>query len=175
MFFEICLIQKFTLFLGYPSYSLTVTLFALLVFSGIGSLVSERYAGHRGLALCLLLLSIMALSGFYQIGMPWVVDRFIALPLGARILMATGLLAPLGICLGAFMPIGLKTVAALGPHGSEYVAWGWAVNGFFSVTASSLATICSMGLGFRVVLALAVVFYAIGIIAISRVPAPRPQ
>jgi len=43
MFLEICLIQKLTLFLGYPTYSLTVTLFALLVSSGAGSLLSDRY------------------------------------------------------------------------------------------------------------------------------------
>ena len=42
MFFEITLIQRLTLFLGYPTYSLTVTLMSLLVFVGIGALLSGR-------------------------------------------------------------------------------------------------------------------------------------
>jgi hypothetical protein len=39
MFLEVTLIQRLTLFLGYPTYSLTVTLFALLVSTGVGSLL----------------------------------------------------------------------------------------------------------------------------------------
>jgi hypothetical protein len=40
MLIEVSLIQRLTLFLGYPTHSLTVTLFALLVSSGIGSLLT---------------------------------------------------------------------------------------------------------------------------------------
>ena len=47
MFFEITLIQRLTLFLGYPTYSLTVTLASLLIFTGVGALLSERLAGAR--------------------------------------------------------------------------------------------------------------------------------
>ena len=42
MFFEITLIQRLTLFLGYPTYSLTVTLASILIFTGVGALLSER-------------------------------------------------------------------------------------------------------------------------------------
>ena len=34
MFFEITMIQRLVRFLGYPTYSLTVTLASILVFSG---------------------------------------------------------------------------------------------------------------------------------------------
>src|SRR4029450_7863116 len=44
MLIEVSLIQRLTLFLGYPTHSLTVTLFALLVSSGIGSLLTDRPA-----------------------------------------------------------------------------------------------------------------------------------
>ena len=47
MLFEVSLIQMLTLFLGYPSYSLSVTLFGLLTASGIGSLASGAYRGRR--------------------------------------------------------------------------------------------------------------------------------
>ncbi len=39
IFFEITLIQRLTLFLGYPTYSLTVTLASLLLFTGVGALL----------------------------------------------------------------------------------------------------------------------------------------
>src|SRR4030095_3403903 len=54
------------------------------------------------------------------------------------------------------MPLGLGAVSALTGHGEEYVAWGWAVNGFASVIGSVLTTIIAMMFGFNVVLALAV-------------------
>jgi hypothetical protein len=171
MFIEIVLIQKLTLFLGYPSYSLTVTLFAILVFSGIGAFLSGRYAAARNRALGVLLAALAILAVSYEVAIPRLVDGFIGHELGTRILITVALLAPLGLCLGAFMPIGLGTVASLSPeHKEEYVAWGWAVNGFFSVTATVLATILSMTFGFRVVLFMAVAIYAIGIAALTRVP-----
>ncbi|MBI3767353.1 MAG: hypothetical protein HY271_02540 [Deltaproteobacteria bacterium] len=170
MFFEIVLIQKFTLFLGYPTYSLTVTLFALLLFTGIGSLVSPRYTQRRNRGLVVLLGMLMILMLFYQFGMGGIVGRWIGAPLAIRIGIAVACLAPLGLCLGAFMPVGLRTVAGVTEHKAEFVAWAWAVNGFFSVISSILATILSMTWGFTVVLTLAALVYLIGIVALRRIP-----
>ena len=39
---EIVLIQRFVLFLGFPTYALSVVLFSLLVFTGLGSLLAGR-------------------------------------------------------------------------------------------------------------------------------------
>ena len=174
MFFEVCLIQKLTLFLGYPTYSLTVTLFSLLVFSGIGSLLSSRYSEgrRRNAALSMLLAAVVVLMLAYRFGLTSVVGAFGGWPLALRASIAVLLLAPLGVCLGAFMPIGIRSVAATTEYEREYVAWAWAVNGFFSVVASVLATILAMSLGFGTVLLLAVVAYAIGVAALMRIPAP---
>jgi predicted MFS family arabinose efflux permease len=84
------------------------------------------------------------------------------------------MLAPVGLCLGAFMPIGLGTVASLTRHGQQYIAWSWAINGYFSVVSSVLATMLSMSFGFRVVLMLAFVVYAIGVLALSKIPELAP-
>jgi predicted membrane-bound spermidine synthase len=172
MLLEVCLIQMLTLFLGYPTYSLSVTLFGLLVFSGIGSLISGRYQHRRNRSLGLLLAAVAGLVVFYQYGMPMVIEHFVGSALGQRIALAIVMIAPLGVCLGGFMPLGLGTVAALTPHSREYVAWGWAVNGFFSVITSILSTILAMTFGFKVALFLALVVYAIGVAAMARVPAP---
>ena len=39
---EVALIQKFVLFLGHPTYALTVVIFSMLVSSGLGSYWSSR-------------------------------------------------------------------------------------------------------------------------------------
>ena len=45
---EVALLQKFGLFLGHPSYALSVVLAALLLFTGLGSLASEEIVGRLG-------------------------------------------------------------------------------------------------------------------------------
>src|SRR5262245_59403950 len=168
--YEVALIQKLTRFLGYPTRSRSVTLAALLVASGIGSLLAPRWAKRRTRSLLGLLGALAALTLLYRFGLTPLVQELVGLPLAARVALALACLAPLGLCLGAFMPIGLATVAATTPHAREYVAWAWAVNGFCSVVASVLATILAMSFGFHAVLALAAVVYAVGVAALVRIP-----
>lgn len=172
MFFEVTLIQRLTLFLGYPTYSLTVTLFALLVSTGLGSLASDRLLARRDRATATVGGVLVLLVAGYLFGLGVVTERAAAAPFTARVVIAAAVLAPLGLCLGIFMPLGLRSVAATTPHGEEYVAWAWAVNGFFSVMASVLATLLSMSFGFRVVMVLALAIYGVAIAALRRIPAP---
>jgi MFS family permease len=171
MFYEVVLIQKLTLFLGYPTRSLSVTLFALLAASGVGSLFAPRLARRRTRSLVCLLAALGALTLLYRFGLSPAISGLVGLPLAARIALALAFLAPLGLCLGAFMPIGLATFAAATEREREAVAWAWAVNGFCSVVASVLATILAMSFGFHAVLALAAAVYAVGVAALLRIPA----
>jgi hypothetical protein len=166
LFFEITLIQQLVLFLGYPTYSLTVTLASLLLFTGVGALLSGRWKQDPRRALPVLLGAIAALTAFYLFALPRLTDALLGWPLAARILVAFVVLAPLGLCLGMFMPLGLGAVAALTEHSREYVAWGWAVNGFASVIGAVATTILAMTFGFRVVLVLALVVYLIALAAL---------
>jgi len=170
MFFEICLIQKLTLFLGYPTYTLTVTLFSLLLFSGLGSLASGFYLDRRNQALGWLAAGLLVLTLFFQFGLDPLVAALMSWTFSARVLVTVAIVAPLGLCLGAFMPLGLGTVARLGALRSESIAWGWAVNGVFSVIASMLATILSMTYGFRWLLLAALLIYAVAVLALRAIP-----
>ncbi|HEX4779019.1 MAG TPA: hypothetical protein VFW74_19745, partial [Acidimicrobiia bacterium] len=167
MFFEISLIQRLVLFLGYPTYSLTVTLASLLVFAGLGALLSRRVRGLR-FTMPVLVVVVLALALFYRFGLSDLTSTLLDSPFGVRVVVTTLLLAPLGLCLGMFMPLGLEAVAALTPQADAYVAWSWAVNGFFSVIGSVLTTILAMSLGFRTVQLLAVFVYAIAGLAFWR-------
>ena len=85
-----------------------------------------------------------------------------------RSLVVDVLCAPLGFCLGMFMPLAITLVATDDEHSTEYVAWGWAINGFFSVIGSTLTTMVSMTYGFRAVLLSAVVLYLVVIVLLRR-------
>jgi hypothetical protein len=166
MFFEITLIQRLVLFLGYPTYSLTVTLAAILLSTGVGALLSARYQASAGRAAWVLLGALAVLTLFYEVGLTPMTDALLGVPFAARVAVAFAVLAPLGVCLGAFMPLGLGAVAGLTNHPREYVAWGWAVNGFASVIGAVLTTILAMALGFGVVLVLALTVYGIAVLAL---------
>jgi hypothetical protein len=98
MFFEISLIQKLTLFLGYPTYSLTVTLFGLLISTGCGSLLSERFTDQRDRALIILFVAIVLLTLVHRFAMGPVVEELVGASLAVRITVALLFLAP-GLCL----------------------------------------------------------------------------
>ncbi len=172
MFFEVSLIQKLTLFLGYPTYSLTVTLFAILISTGVGSLLSERYAEDRDRAFNRILVALVVMTAIYLWAMDPVIEAGLGWSFPARVGVTIAFLVPLGLLLGAFMPIGLRTVSATGEYGAQYVAWCWAVNGFFSVMASVLSTILSMMIGFRMVMVVGLLIYVAGVTAFRRLPPP---
>jgi spermidine synthase/Na+-transporting methylmalonyl-CoA/oxaloacetate decarboxylase gamma subunit len=170
MFVEVAMIQKLTLLLGYPTYSLSVTLFALLVFSGLGSLASERLTLSRNRTLGTAFGVLAAWVLLAQAGLPAIIDSAVGGTRALRIAVTIALVAPMGLCLGSFMPLGLRTISRITTRPREYVAWACAVNGFFSVIASILATILGMVVGFRWLLVIALAVYAVGIFAFSRLP-----
>lgn len=170
MFLEISLIQRLTLFLGYPTRSLTVTLLALLLSGGVGSLLSQRL-DVRPRSLVLLAAALAVVLVILQRLLPQL-PAWLAWPLPTRIALAVALVAPLGLCLGAFLPLGLRSIAEAGvgggadDGGGTFVAWAWAVNGFFSVVSSVLATMLSMTLGFDRVMSLGLALYAVAVLAL---------
>ncbi len=176
MFFEITMIQRLVQFLGYPTYSLTVTLASLLVSTGLGALASKRFSPRAGHTLTALLGVLAVLTVFYEVVLPHLLTgALLSWSFALRVTFAVIVLAPLGFCLGMFMPIGLTRVSQLTTHGEEYVAWAWAVNGFFSVIGSVLTTILSMSLGFKTVQVLALIVYSIAVFAFTRLPSPVVQ
>jgi hypothetical protein len=168
MFFEITMIQRLTRFLGYPTYSLTVTLASILVSTGIGALLSQRYLHRADRLMPALLVALAALTCFYQFALDPLTDALLTNGLAVRVIFSLAVLAPLGLCLGMFMPLGLARVGAATDDPEQYVAWAWAVNGFFSVIGSVLTTILSMTFGFRAVQFAALAIYVIAAFAFTR-------
>jgi hypothetical protein len=158
---EIPLAQRFILFLGQPVYGLTVVLFAVLFFSGLGSLASGRLP-HRA-ALAALILVVLA----YPLLLPRLFDLFLGYAFGMRVVVATLALAPLGFLLGVPFPRG---IGWLEQRAGGLIPWAWGVNGAASVVASVGAALLALSLGFSLVLIAGAICYvgALLVVVIQR-------
>ena len=130
--------------------------------------MSRRLVSRARVALPAVLGALALLTMFYAAGLDPATDALLSNGLPVRVAFAIAVLAPLGLCLGVFMPLGLGLGRALTDHGEEYVAWSWAVNGFFSVIGSVLTTILSMTYGFRAVQFAALGIYGVAVLVFLR-------
>jgi len=159
MLLEVALLQRFVLLLGHPVYSLTVTLFSLLIGTGLGSYMSRRVAADRIKRVALRALAgVAALACASAFALPAMIDHAIAWSLLHRVAAATALLVPLGVLLGVPLPAGMWLVAASRP---EIIAWGWGINGALSVVGAAGAVFVAMNWGFSVTLTLGALSYIV--------------
>jgi hypothetical protein len=169
MLVEIPLIQRLTLFLGHPTYALTVVLAGLLLYSGVGSLLAGRWTPEIALArwrrvliaLCVLLL-------LFRLGLDPLLAAAQGLPTAGRIAVALALLAPLGLCMGVPLPLAMLALGRREPTG---IPWAWAINGASSVVASVGALWLAAFWGFSAVFLLALGCYALATLATRPTPA----
>ena len=142
---EISQLQRLTIFLGHPAYSLSVVLFSLLVSSGVGSLVHRARCRRRaGRATRRRLLITLAVLVVFGIATPAITHRFEGADTPVRILIAVGILLPVGFCLGMAFPLGMRLALQRSP---SIAPWLWGVNGATSVCASVLAVVIAIGAG----------------------------
>jgi hypothetical protein len=159
MLLEVALLQRFVLLLGHPVYSLTVTLFSLLLGTGVGALVSRRIEPARVRDLTVrALIGVAIVAAAAALGLARLIDIGIPWTLPARIAFSVALIAPVGILLGMPLPGGMRLVAA---GRAEIIAWGWGINGAFSVVGATLAVFIAMNWGFSVTLMSAAAVYAV--------------
>ena len=143
---EVALVQKCILFLGHPVYSLAVVLFSLLGFSGLGSLLSGRFAdGRLRTVLPRVLLALAAAVVLYVLLLSPVFHAFVQLGRAYRIVITVALLAPLGVVMGMPMPIGVRVLNRESP---ALIPWAWGVNGAASVMGSAAALAIALLAGF---------------------------
>ncbi len=173
---EIAFIQRFVLFLGHPTYALTVVVFLLLLSSGAGSLVSRKWVARTQQAWLPLIFTASALL-LYVFILPGLLNALVGLPFAAKLLVSGALLVPLGFAMGMPFPTGLRALAstpapefpAAGKaemHQSA-VEWAWAVNAGSSVLGSVLAMVIAIQFGLNVTLACGAVAYLLAILMLT--------
>jgi hypothetical protein len=128
---EISFVQKYVLLLGYPTYSLSVTIFSLLLFAAAGAALARRGWSRPRRFLATLLVLTLALVALEVLALSWIRERLLASPLAARVAVTALLQLPLGLVLGMYFPTGLELLRRREPR---LIPWAWAVNGVASVS-----------------------------------------
>ncbi|MEE9126905.1 MAG: SAM-dependent methyltransferase, partial [Planctomycetota bacterium] len=165
MFVEISMMQKMIIFLGHPTYALSVVLASILGFAGLGSLVSGRLPLLRRRNLHLLTAIIVVLIIVTGLVVRLLLPHLLGFSLAARIAMAVIILMPTAFVLGMPFPLGIRMLERRCP---QLLPWGWAINGFLSVFSSIFCVVLSMAIGFTWVFLLAAAVYLLGMLAVSR-------
>lgn len=169
MLLEVALLQRFVLLLGHPVYSLTVTLFCLLLGTGLGSLASRRVSLERVRRVtAFTLLAAAALGAAAAAGVGQLVDLAMHWPLPGRIALAAAVLVPLGVLLGTALPGGMRLLDRSCP---EMVPWGWGMNGALSVIGATSAIFIAMNWGFSTALSVGAATYLLACAALLTRPA----
>jgi hypothetical protein len=165
---EIALIQKFTLFMGNPSYSVTVVLFSVLTTAGVGSFLSGRLRDNLKRSLVMVILGLVVFCWLELSLSPAIFNVFLGYPMAVRILVSILMIAPLGLLMGMPFPLGITLTNRVS---QRLIPWVWGINGYATVIGSVLCAILAIVLGFKIVILIACGIYLVGLATISTVNA----
>ncbi len=153
---EIGLLQRMSVFLGHPIYSLSVLLFALILSTGLGSLLSDKLILDNRWKFAAWAL----MTGAYIIALPhWlpnVLWGFEGASLLTRATVCMGAVAPAGLLMGFGFPAGMRLVSAIDPKPTP---WFWGINGAAGVLASVVAVSTSIAVGISGTLTIGAICY----------------
>jgi hypothetical protein len=156
MLIQIPLLQRFSVYLGHPTYTFSIILFLMILAAGLGSLASERVDVDRSRRVLLLPAVVSAAILIETLLLQIVVERTVGLAMPARTVIVAMFVVPLAFALGFCFPIGMRLVGRRAP---ALTAWMWGVNGACGVMASIVAVMISMWIGIEVNLFLAAGLY----------------
>jgi hypothetical protein len=180
---EIAFIQRFVLFLGHPTYALTVVIFLLLLSSGGGSLLSRRWLSSTAKGWIPLVILVLAIS-LYTWGLTRLLTSLIGLPFFMKLVVSAVVLVPLGFAMGMPFPTGLRAMANTreielpasefgeAVNGDNAVEWAWAMNAAASVLGSVLAMVIAIHFGLNTTVACGAAAYLLSLMLFPTL-APR--
>ncbi len=173
MLIELSLMQKLSLMLGHPTYAIGTVLSSILIFCGIGSLVSGtlRLTPRSLIAIAAAGITLLVMLAMWLL--PAITTATLGWPLWQRALTAAVLLAPLAFCMGIPFPTGLRLLSDVN---LRFIPWAWGANGVASVIGSVVCILLSMAYGFNVVLGVGIGAYLIAALCmLTAVPAIEHQ
>ncbi|HVZ09375.1 hypothetical protein [Rhodopila sp.] len=163
LFIEIYLIEKASFWLSDRTSGFALVLTGMLIFSGLGSVLTPRFhdAPRRGIALAVgVVVAWCVLAALFE-------QRMILATLdwtySARVGLLLLITAPVSLALGMPFPLGLSRTGTGG-----FLPWAWGLNGAFSVVATPLANVIARQAGFNWVLLLAAIIYAVAAVTFPR-------
>ncbi|MBZ5510551.1 MAG: hypothetical protein LAN70_05200 [Acidobacteriia bacterium] len=180
---EIAFIQRFVLFLGHPTYALTVVIFLMLLASGAGSMLSRRWLFDPLQVRTPLVLVVVILLAYVWV-LPPLLRAMVGLPFLLKLMISAAALVPLGLAMGMPFPSGLRALAASSLAASSLAAgsaqqdnaieWAWALNAASSVLGSVLAMVIAIQFGLSWTLASGALAYVLALALVPRLRTSPP-
>jgi predicted membrane-bound spermidine synthase len=167
---EVGLISEFILALSNATVSASILITGMLVFSGLGSFVSERFLDRARDVMPKIFVAIGAILIAYGLALDRVLDFIGTFPYLVRLLLCFMLVFPPAFLMGFPMPTAMTTLGRLGKD--HMFLWAWGINGCFSVIGAALVPVIATSLGLTAVLWVAGVAYLIAIPAFFAVLLP---
>lgn len=165
MLVEIGILSRLSVFLGHPTLALSVLLSGIIMFTGVGSMLSGRIdvTSKRWAVIYPWLTAAGVLITAFA--MEPVMASLVAAPAATRIGASVLLLVPPALGMGLCFPLGLRLTERMERARSRQAPrlgpWLWGINGAFSVCASGLALGCSMVFGIRTTLFAGMICYVL--------------
>ncbi len=167
---EVGMISHFVLALSNPTVSASVLITGMLVFSGLGSFLSERYIDRARRVMPRIFLAIFAILTLYAFTIDFALDWIGTLPYALRILLCLLLLMPPAFLMGFPMPTAMTTLGRLGKD--HMFLWAWGINGCFSVIGAALVPIIATSFGLPAVVLVGAIAYLVALPAFFSVLMP---
>jgi len=150
---EVGLIAHFVMALGNPTVSASILITGMLVFSGLGALISERILPIKRVFMPILFLAIGAILIGYAFRLNDALDAIGSLPYVERLALCFVFIAPPAFLMGFPMPTAMTTLGRLGKE--HLFIWAWGVNGCFSVIGAAAAPVLATNFGLGSVIEIA--------------------
>jgi hypothetical protein len=158
MFVEITLIQRMSLFLGHPIYSLAIVLFSVVLATGVGSLFSNRAVSLSVSSLVGWPLALAVYLGLLPLWWGQLLDETETGSLIERASVCLAMTVPAGVLMGFMFPTGMRLCTRVDPR---IMPWAWAVNGAAGVLASGAVVLVSINTSLNDSLRVGAVAYAL--------------
>lgn len=156
MMIEIGLLQRMSVFLGHPIYSLAIVLFSLILSTGLGSITSDRLPLDSRPKFVAWATATAVSVGLLLTWLPPVLLRYDSSPLVSRCLICVAALVPVGLLAGFGFPTGMRLVEIVDRRPTP---WFWGINGAAGVLASIVAVGVSIAYGISVTLGIGALCY----------------
>jgi hypothetical protein len=158
MFVEISLIQRMSLFLGHPIYSLAIVLFSVVLATGLGSLFSHKAVPLSVNSLVGWPLALAVYLGLLPLWWGRLLDEAETGSLIERASVCLLMVVPAGLLMGFMFPTGMRLCTRID---SRITPWVWAVNGAAGVLATGAVALVSINTSLNDSLRVGAVAYAL--------------
>ncbi len=114
LFIEIFLIEKASLYLNDRTSAFALVLTGMLVFSGLGSMLSQRFEASPRRGVLIAVAVVVVWGALLLAGLQGFMLATLGLPFAARAVIVVALVAPASLALGLPFPLGLGRMGSGG-------------------------------------------------------------